>query len=154
MYKLERGDQPHHPPPLNVTKTERPERRGGIYGILLRAVFVLCFAVWSYLLWLSWYPCLNLSGWARLLWLCNGESRELEAEQAKGLLKQAGFRTTDLHSNINYTWGKFIWISAQREISFYCRQGKRGAREEGEIFLILPYLALQWFFYHRKFCSL
>lgn len=143
MYKLERGDQPSPSSPWNITKAERSERRG---VPMLETVSVLCFTVWSYLLWLSWYPCLNLSGQARLLWLYNRESRELEAELAKGLLKQAGFGTTDLFSDINYTWGKFIWIFAQLEISFYCRQGNRGAKEEGEILLMLPYLLCSFFF--------
>lgn len=130
MYKSETLSPPPCPPrpsiSLNVTKTERSERGGvSTRWTPLGAVLVLCFAA-SYLLWRSLDPCLNLSRWARLLRLCDGESRELEAEQA-------GVRTTDLHSNINYTWGKFIWISAQWEISFTCRQRQerspRGGRD-------------------------
>lgn len=92
------------------------------------------------------------AGKARLLWLYNRESRDLEAELAKGLLKQAGFRTTDLHSNSNYTWGKFIWIFAQLEISFYCRQGKTGAKEKGEILLMLPFFITGCFVASHSIC--
>lgn len=60
----------------------------------------------------------------------------------KGPLEQAGVGTTDLLSNINYTWGRFIWILAPVSDKLWLqRRQERSHGEEGRaIPPVSPYL--------------